>query len=169
MDRTEALNEAYAELEKLLPEEYSFVTSACLDDPELIDRLGLTYDLGTGACSATFLFALREDYIDNEKEADALSGVIDQAYFSDAEHEIMLSIIKDIKDAPGKLGIPEKLHGDVSRSLAWMIANIEKVSDPRARVIEKRKMAAKKAIDAISVLRERMEMDRLRRNAAPIN
>lgn len=169
MDRTEALNEAYAELERLLPKEYSFVTSACLDDQELIDRLDLVYDLGSAACGTAFLFALRDGCINDEKEAESLSRIIDQASFTYAEHEIFLSLIKDIRESPEKLGIPKELHGYPRKPLAWVIANLEKVADPRARVIEKRKMAAKKAIDAISVLRERMEMDRLRRNAAPIN
>jgi hypothetical protein len=75
----------------------------------------------------------------------------------------------DVGDNPEKFGIPAERWGDLAKSLSWLIANAENVTNPRAKVFEKSKIAAKKAINAINHLRDRMELDKLRKSRVAIN
>jgi hypothetical protein len=167
LDVSEELDNAYAELNGVLPKEYEFVTSECLDDADLIESLGIYYDLGVGAAGATFLFALHEDHLNDKQEAEAISALLDDAVRCQDDIDKPLCI--DIRDNPGEFGIPAERHGNLAKSLSWLIANAENVENPRAKVFEKSKIAAKKAINAINRLRDRMELDKLRKSRVVIN
>lgn len=169
MEKIEAIDNAYTGLKSMLPKECAFFTSACLDDPELIERMGISYDLGLTAIGSAFLFALQDGYVKDEKEAESINHLMNDAKFSDEEHVAVLSLYGDIKKKPEAFGIPADRRDDTTKSISWMIANIEQIGDPRARVIEKRKAAAKKAIDAVSALRDRMDADLLHKGRSAIN
>jgi hypothetical protein len=167
LSNSEALDNAYAELKNLLPKEHEFVTSECLDDADIIESMDIYFDLGMGAAGATFLFALHENYFKDEQEMKAISALLDDAMRCQDDIDNPLCI--DIRDNPEKFGIPAERHGSLAKSLSWLIANVENVADPRARVIEKSKIAAKIAINAVNRLRDRMELAKLRKSRVVIN
>jgi hypothetical protein len=170
LSNSEALDNAYAELKSLLPKEHEFVTSECLDDADLIESMDIYFDLGIVSIVSTFMISLHEGYLNDEWQANSISRVIDEAIKCQEEFDAAVkSLHEDFTQHPEKITVPVKWRENFTKVISWLIANAGNVEDPRARVIEKCKIATKKAFNAVNPLRYTMDIDKLRRGGIAIN
>jgi len=169
-DNKEKLDMAYAELRSLLPKEHEFLTPESLDDANSIEKFGIYYDLGVVSLVSTFMIFLNEGYLNEGWQILRISQAIDDAIKCQEEFDdAVKSLYEDFTRHPEKIAVPAEWRENFRKAISWLIANAGSVEDPRAKVIEKCKIATKKAFNAVSPLRHTMDIDKLRRGGITIN